>query len=65
MGPTASQLFLEKLTSIARIEENRLENRPNVGVTPMLTQDISRVDVSCNVVESHHSWRNALSYLVE
>ena len=61
-----SLLVLEfyKVQRITFVEQNRTKHRVHLSVSPMLAQDISRVDVTTNVVELNHLGRHSFARVV-
>ena len=47
-------LILEEVDCISVVEEDRSEHRVDLGVTPMLAQNVSRVHVTKDVVKGDH-----------
>ena len=57
-------LDLHQVQSVPLVEQEGTEHRVHIVVCPMLAQDISRIDVSWDVVEPCHSRGDALPGVV-
>ena len=58
-------LILNEIDRISMIEEDRSEHWIDLGVSPVLTQNVSRVHVTEDVVKCDHLGRHCLPSVVE
>jgi len=64
MGMASFPLIWEEVGSFSPVKEEGLQGRPNVGMSPVFTENVGRIEIALHMGEAHNLGGNGLSNTV-